>query len=91
MLDVGSGLGGTCVYVAKKYDIQCTGITISPNQVKYAQDYAATEGVENKVYIYIYISLQIFQDSKVFFFFFFFSLFNEFYIFTHKQLNFFEI
>nr|A0A075D657.1 RecName: Full=Picrinine-N-methytransferase; Short=VmPiNMT; AltName: Full=Gamma-tocopherol-like methyltransferase PiNMT; Short=VmTLMT [Vinca minor]AHH02782.1 tocopherol-like methyltransferase [Vinca minor] len=49
MLDVGCGLGGTCLHVAKKYDIKCTGITISPEQVKCAQDLAATQGLESKV------------------------------------------
>ncbi|KAI5665085.1 hypothetical protein M9H77_24408 [Catharanthus roseus] len=48
MLDVGCGIGGTCLYVAKKYDIQCTGITISPEQVKCAQGFAAAQGLENK-------------------------------------------
>ncbi|KAI5665084.1 hypothetical protein M9H77_24407 [Catharanthus roseus] len=49
LLDVGCGLGGTCLYLAKKYDIKCTGITISPEQVKCAEDLAAAQGLENKV------------------------------------------
>nr|AHH02783.1 tocopherol-like methyltransferase [Vinca minor] len=49
MLDVGCGIGGTCLYLAKNYDIQCTGITISPEQVKSAQGLATAQGLESKV------------------------------------------
>nr|AHH02777.1 tocopherol-like methyltransferase [Rauvolfia serpentina] len=49
MLDVGCGIGGTCLHVAKKYDIQCKGINISPEQVKIAQGLAAAQGLESKV------------------------------------------
>nr|AHH02784.1 tocopherol-like methyltransferase [Vinca minor] len=49
MLDVGCGIGGTCLHVAKKYDIKSTGINISPEQAKCAQDRAAAQGLETKV------------------------------------------
>nr|A0A075D5I4.1 RecName: Full=Picrinine-N-methytransferase; Short=RsPiNMT; AltName: Full=Gamma-tocopherol-like methyltransferase PiNMT; Short=RsTLMT [Rauvolfia serpentina]AHH02780.1 tocopherol-like methyltransferase [Rauvolfia serpentina] len=49
MLDVGCGIGGTCLHVAKKYGIQCKGITISSEQVKCAQGFAEEQGLEKKV------------------------------------------
>lgn len=63
MLDVGCGIGGTCLHVAKKYDIQCIGITISPKQVKCAQGFATAQGLENKV-----LPLLIFWIDVFFFF-----------------------
>ncbi|KAI5647637.1 hypothetical protein M9H77_33642 [Catharanthus roseus] len=49
MLDVGCGKGGTCVHMARKYDIQCTGISISPDEIQCAKHLAASQGLENKV------------------------------------------
>jgi len=41
ILDVGCGMGGSAIYLAKKYDAKVTGITISPVQVEMANQAAA--------------------------------------------------
>ena len=46
LLDVGCGFGGSSIYLAKKYDADATGITISPIQVEMARKAAASEGVK---------------------------------------------
>jgi tocopherol O-methyltransferase len=48
ILDVGCGFGGSSIYLAKKYDVKATGITISPVQVEMARKAAAAEGVNAK-------------------------------------------
>lgn len=45
ILDVGCGIGGSSIYLAKKYQAEVTGITISPVQVEMARKRAAREGV----------------------------------------------
>lgn len=45
LLDVGCGFGGSSIYLAKNYDADATGITISPVQVEMAQKAAALERV----------------------------------------------
>ena len=49
VLDVGCGVGGTSRYLAKSLgeQSQVTGITLSPNQVKRAQELAVEQGVGN--------------------------------------------
>ena len=46
ILDIGCGYGGTSVYLAKKYGVSATGITISPVQVQMAKEAAAKENVD---------------------------------------------
>ncbi len=46
VLDIGCGYGGTSIYLAKKYGVSATGITISPVQVQMAKDAAAKEKVD---------------------------------------------
>src|SRR4030081_454548 len=41
ILDVGCGIGGSSIYLAKKYKAEVTGITISPVQVEMARKRAA--------------------------------------------------
>ena len=48
ILDVGCGFGGSSIYLAKKYDAQATGITISQVQVEMANRAAAQAGVNAK-------------------------------------------
>jgi tocopherol O-methyltransferase len=48
ILDVGCGFGGSSIYLAKKYDAEATGITISQVQVEMANKAAAEAGVNAK-------------------------------------------
>lgn len=43
LLDVGCGIGGSSRILAKDYDFNVTGITISPQQVKRAQELTPTD------------------------------------------------
>jgi tocopherol O-methyltransferase len=45
VLDIGCGYGGSSIYLARKYHVQATGITISPVQVEMAQKAADEAGV----------------------------------------------
>ena len=45
ILDVGCGFGGSSVYLARKYSVKATGITISPLQVEMANKAAEQAGV----------------------------------------------
>lgn len=45
ILDVGCGTGASSIYLAKHYDAEVTGITISPIQVDMARKAAVAEGV----------------------------------------------
>ena len=48
ILDVGCGFGGSAIYLARNFDADATGITISPIQVEMARKAVATEGVNAK-------------------------------------------
>jgi tocopherol O-methyltransferase len=48
ILDVGCGFGASSIYLAKNYDAEATGITISPVQLEMASKAASTENVKVK-------------------------------------------
>ena len=45
ILDVGCGIGGSTLYLSKKYDAQAVGITLSPVQARRAGERAAEQGI----------------------------------------------
>lgn len=49
LLDIGSGWGGLCIYLARLAEVSVTGITLSPEQLKYSQQRAAKDGLEKSV------------------------------------------
>ncbi|CAL5401592.1 unnamed protein product [Camellia sinensis] len=48
IVDVGCGIGGSSRYLARKYEAQCQGITLSPVQAQMAEGLAASQGLVNK-------------------------------------------
>jgi len=51
ILDVGCGLGASCIYLAKNYNAEVTGITISPVQVKMANEAAVSEKAHARFFL----------------------------------------
>jgi cyclopropane-fatty-acyl-phospholipid synthase len=49
VLDIGSGWGGLGLHLAQTADIDVTGITLSEEQLKIAQDRAARQGLSDRV------------------------------------------
>jgi cyclopropane-fatty-acyl-phospholipid synthase len=49
VLDIGSGWGGLGLHVAQTADVDVTGITLSEEQLKVAQDRAARQGLSDRV------------------------------------------
>ena len=49
IVDVGCGIGGSSRYLARKFDAQCQGITLSPVQAQRAEALAASQGLADKV------------------------------------------
>ena len=49
VLDVGCGLGGSAVWLAREFDCSVTGITISPVQARMATAKARAEGLNSRV------------------------------------------
>ncbi|CAL5437041.1 unnamed protein product [Camellia sinensis] len=48
IVDVGCGIGGSSRYLARKYEAQCQGITLSPIQAQMVEGLAASQGLANK-------------------------------------------
>jgi cyclopropane-fatty-acyl-phospholipid synthase len=49
ILEIGCGWGGFATYAAKKYGCKVTGITISKEQLEYANELVKKEGLEDKI------------------------------------------
>ncbi len=60
VLDLGCGWGGTALFLAKTFDVDVTGVTLSVNQQKVGEERAAKEGVSDKVRI----ELCDYRDTK---------------------------
>ncbi len=53
LLDIGCGWGNFAVYAAKQYDVDVTGITLSSEQKKYAENWIENQGLSHKIKIKI--------------------------------------
>lgn len=49
VLDAGCGVGGSAIYLAKRYGCRVKGVSLSARQVKLATDYAQSHGVSDLV------------------------------------------
>ncbi|MFN0085881.1 MAG: class I SAM-dependent methyltransferase [Blastocatellia bacterium] len=49
VLEIGGGWGGFAVHAARNYDCRVTSITISEEQLKYARDRVAAEGLSGQI------------------------------------------
>ncbi|KAF6141229.1 hypothetical protein GIB67_024313, partial [Kingdonia uniflora] len=56
IVDVGYGISGPAIYLAKKYGAKCIGINISPYYVKRGTKISNAQGLGNKVYMQPYLS-----------------------------------
>jgi cyclopropane-fatty-acyl-phospholipid synthase len=52
VLDIGCGWGGFAKYVAEKYDVKVTGVTVSREQVEYARKYCQGLDIDIKLQDY---------------------------------------
>ncbi|GMP73564.1 hypothetical protein CsSME_00031282 [Camellia sinensis var. sinensis] len=65
IVDVRCGIGGSSRYLARKYEAQCQGITLSPIQAQMAEGLAASQGLANKVSFEVADALnQPFHDAQ---------------------------
>lgn len=48
VVDVGCGIGGSSRHIARKYDCQAQGITLSPYQANRGNELAVEQGVKDK-------------------------------------------
>ncbi len=49
LLDIGCGWGGLAIHLARTFDVEVTGITLSAEQLHYARECAAAAGVAERV------------------------------------------
>ncbi|MCK5311306.1 MAG: class I SAM-dependent methyltransferase [Desulfobacteraceae bacterium] len=54
LLDIGCGWGNFLIYAAKNYGVNTTGITLSEEQKKYAEQWIKKEGLENRCKVKIF-------------------------------------
>lgn len=65
ILDVGCGMGGSSIYLAKKYHAHVVGITLSQKQVTMATQQAFSENIKNVTFkIEDALSLKSFKDNS---------------------------
>ncbi|CAL9065284.1 gamma-tocopherol methyltransferase, chloroplastic-like isoform X1 [Musa acuminata AAA Group] len=65
VVDVGCGIGGSSRYLAKKFEAQCQGITLSPVQAQRAHNLAVVEGLADRVTFQVADALeQPFSDGQ---------------------------
>lgn len=65
ILDVGCGLGGSSIHLARKYHADATGITISPIQVEMARKAASAANVKAKFLLMDAQAMQLDQSFDV--------------------------
>ncbi len=53
ILDAGCGVGASAIWLAKNYDVEVTGITISELQCEKANTFAKKEGLSDRVTFYV--------------------------------------
>ena len=49
VLDIGCGWGGLALYLNRHYDCEVLGVSLAPDQIRFAQERAAEMGVSDKV------------------------------------------
>jgi|SRR3989344_8770111 len=54
VLDIGCGVGGTSIWLAKNYDCDVTGITISPVQVRMAEKASRVIKISNMPHFFVF-------------------------------------
>lgn len=53
ILDIGCGWGGMALFLAREYDVEVTGITLSQEQLQVARNRAKEEKLQDKVQFYL--------------------------------------
>ncbi|MEB3160722.1 MAG: methyltransferase domain-containing protein [Synechocystis sp.] len=66
ILDIGCGIGGSSVYLAKKYQAEVVGVSLSPVQVNRAQERAETAGLKNSCQFHVANALDLPFESGSF-------------------------
>ena len=65
ILDVGCGIGGSTLYLAQKFNANATGVTLSPNQAKRAQERATEANLGDRVQFQVANALNLpFSDGS---------------------------
>jgi tocopherol O-methyltransferase len=66
VLDVGCGLGGSSMYLAREYDVMVKGISISPKQVSAARDQARRRGLLGRANFEVQDANRLDRDPAVY-------------------------